>query len=121
MAAVLVIEDDPQMRRVVARALSMAQHQVLEATNGREGLALFRTHHPTVVITDLVMPEMEGIEIIRELRHEAPMVRIIAMSGGGATGNMQFLDFARELGADAVLAKPFRASDVVALVTEAPE
>lgn len=121
MATVLVIEDDPQMRRLVARALAMAQHQVLQARNGREGLEQFRAHHPAVVITDLVMPEMEGIEIIRQLRQEAPTIRIIAMSGGGTTGSMMFLDFARELGADAVLSKPFRASDVIALVAESSE
>ncbi len=121
MSTVLLIEDNPQMRRMVARALTMAKHHVIEATNGREGLEQFRAHRPEIVITDIVMPEIEGIELIRDIRREAPTVRIIAMSGGGITGNMQFLDFARALGADAVLAKPFRASDVVALVAGSPE
>ena len=116
MATVLVIDDDPQIWRVVARVLSGAGFRVLEASDGRKGVRLFRDHRPEVILTDILMPEQEGLETIRELRREAPGVAIIAMSGEGQTGTMQFLDFATKLGADAALAKPFRAAELIEAV-----
>jgi CheY-like chemotaxis protein len=104
VAKILVIDDEPEMRRVIARILNGAGHIVHEADNGRDGIGLFRQVHPALVITDIVMPDMEGIEIIRELQKEAPAIPILAISGGSPP---VYLRAATGLGATAALAKPF--------------
>jgi len=117
MAKILVIDDDSRMRRLVARILAGENHEVVEAANGKSGMVQFAASRPDVVVTDLLMPEQEGIETIRELRRIAPSVRIVAMSGGGGGDNdMMFLGMAKALGADAVLAKPFRADELLRAV-----
>lgn len=113
MTKVLIIDDDPLMRRMAVRVLTGAGHEIVEAKDGKEGLRLFRAHRPSVVITDILMPEQEGIQTIRELRREAPSVAIIAVSGGGQAHNMTFLGYAGKLGADATLAKPFRPVELI--------
>lgn len=115
MADILVIDDDRQMRRLLVYALSRAGHTVHEANNGSEGLAVFRRIRPLLVITDLVMPDTEGIETIRELRREAPTIPIIAISGGGSP---VYLDAATALGAVAALAKPFVATELLSIVED---
>jgi DNA-binding response OmpR family regulator len=116
MARILVIDDEDRMRRLVSRILTKAGHVVIEAKNGREGVVQFDAHRPAVVISDILMPEQEGIETIKELRRKAPAVWIIAMSGGGTSHNMKFLEFAKALGADSALAKPFRADELIEAV-----
>jgi len=102
-----VIDDEPGMRGTMRRILERDGHEVREAENGSEGLRLFREQQADVVVTDLLMPDKEGIETIVELREEAPNVRILAISGGGAVGAESTLADAEALGADASLAKPF--------------
>jgi DNA-binding response OmpR family regulator len=116
MARILVIDDDSNMRCLVARILARASHEVIEAANGKKGMEQFATYRPEVVVTDLLMPEQEGIETIRELRRIAPSLRIVAMSGGGTDNDLIFLGMAKALGADAVLAKPFRADELIRAV-----
>jgi DNA-binding response OmpR family regulator len=118
LAKVLVIDDDPLMLRLVERVLVVAGHQVFSAKDGFQGSKMFRAHRPDIVITDILMPEQEGIETIRNLRREEPALAIIAMSGGGAAQNMTFLDYAAELGADATLAKPFRPAELIQAVNK---
>jgi len=115
MADILIIDDDRQMRRLLIRVLEGAGHVVYEAENGGDGLALFRRVQPLLVITDLVMPDTEGIETIRELRREAPTIPILAVSGGGPP---VYLRAATALGATAALAKPFVAAELLGLVTD---
>lgn len=118
MATILIIDDDPQMRRVVLRILATAGHEVIEAKDGKEGLALFQARHPSLVVTDLLMPEKEGIETIRELRNASATLPILAISGGGQLSRMNmFLEAATKLGATARLAKPFRSSDLIETVS----
>ncbi|MGO8919190.1 MAG: response regulator [Stellaceae bacterium] len=112
MATVLVIEDDVGLRRVVARAVSR-QYSVVEAENGRDGLEMFRKHRPDVVVTDILMPQKDGIETIREIREMVPAAKIIAISGGGMSHNLMFLDIARAFGVDAVLSKPFPLAELL--------
>jgi DNA-binding response OmpR family regulator len=112
MAKILVIDDDPGMRRTVTRILRRGGHEVIEAQDGLEGMKLFRTHRPDIVITDIVMPEREGIETILDLRRGNSALPILAISGGLGRSNL-YLDFAQKLGADATLAKPFRAADLL--------
>jgi CheY-like chemotaxis protein len=110
---VLVIDDDAAMRRLVARVLGRAGHQVHQAADGREGIDLFRRRRPALVICDIVMPVTEGIETIRTLRREAPAVPIIAISGSNVP---LYLRAALELGAVTALEKPFSAAALLAAV-----
>ena len=109
---VLLIEDDVSVRRIVRKMLERGRHEVTEAENGRVGLDRLRGSAFDLVITDIVMPEMDGLETLIELRKHYPTLKVIAMSGGGRTGNMDFLGSAEKLGASAVLHKPFT-SDVL--------
>ena len=118
MATILVIDDDVEVRRMMNRVLSQTGHVVHEAANGRLGIDACRIHRPSIVITDILMPEQEGIETIRTLRREWPETRIIAVSGGGYSHNMLFLDMARQLGADTALPKPFRAAELLDAVNQ---
>lgn len=110
MADILVINDDPAMRSAVVKILSAAGHTVREASDGARGMAAFHRHRSDLVIVDIVMPEKEGIEVIRELKKEAPATPVVAISG---TMNRSFyLHAAVVLGADVSLEKPFRAKEL---------
>jgi DNA-binding response OmpR family regulator len=114
---ILVIDDDDGFRRLVAKMLTTEGHEVIAASDGVEGMRLFREEKPGVVITDIIMPNQEGIETILQLRRENPTIRIIAMSGSlEPSGNAGFLKMAQQLGADETIAKPFRARELRAVV-----
>jgi two-component system chemotaxis response regulator CheY len=117
VAKILVIDDDPFVRRTIARILGRKGHQLLLAEDGRQGLALFAREWPEVTITDIIMPEREGIETIREIRRLRSDAQIIAISGGGRLGNADFLDMAAKLGACEIIAKPFYPSELTARVS----
>lgn len=116
MPKILVIDDDASMRRMVERILVNAGHQVVEAANGVQGMRLFLTETPDIVVTDIIMPDQEGIQTIREMRAAGSKAGIIAMSGGGVGDGSLYLALAGELGADAVLSKPFRPTELVELI-----
>jgi CheY-like chemotaxis protein len=99
--------------------LARAGYDVQEASNGKAGLAAYRQQLTDLVITDIVMPDMEGLEVIRELRRMDPDVTIIAMSGGGIAAAEQYLALARTFGAGAVLDKPFTQEQLLTVVAEA--
>jgi len=113
MATILVIDDDAAMRRIVVRMLEGTKHRILEAKDGQHGLALLAQHGADLVITDIIMPEKEGIQTIREIQERSPDTKIIAMSGGGMSRNLMFLDVARAFGADVALAKPFKPQELI--------
>jgi DNA-binding response OmpR family regulator len=115
VARILIIDDDDAMRRLITRALAK-RHEVLEAKNGDEGLKLLAQHSPDLMVTDILMPQKEGIETIREAQERLPDMKIVAISGGGTSHNMMFLDVARAFGADAVIAKPFHVPKLVETV-----
>jgi DNA-binding response OmpR family regulator len=115
---VLVIDDEQLIRLQVRTALEQEGFVVHEAGNGNEGLTRIALAIPDVVITDILMPDKEGIETILELRRRYPTIRIIAISGGGRTGNKDFLRTAKHLGADRTLAKPFGLTELLKLVRE---
>jgi two-component system, chemotaxis family, chemotaxis protein CheY len=99
MAKVLIIDDEPHMRRLVRRILHDAGHEVVEAQDGDEGILRVKGDRPDIVITDIVMPEKEGIATILDLRRQNPSLPILAISG-----NLQseaYLTIAEKLGADA--------------------
>jgi CheY-like chemotaxis protein len=113
MANILVVDDNPELREALLDVLGAAGHAVTTAINGLKAVDLVRSNVIALVITDLFMPEREGIETIIELRRHHPRLRIIAMSGGGggrvgeALAPERNLLMARKLGATATLAKPF--------------
>jgi CheY-like chemotaxis protein len=111
---VLVIDDDAIARATVRAILEDAGYRVTCAENGRQGLKAFRESRPDVVVTDIVMPDKEGLETIVELRALWPNGPIIAISGGGRTGGADnYLELARGLGANAILRKPFEPADLL--------
>jgi len=120
MAKILVIDDEDDVRAVVRGVLESAGHDVLAAPNGARGLDVLRESGAELVITDILMPEREGIETIRDIRQEFPGVRVIAMSGGGRLlkSTTHFLT-ASALGAHAVLRKPFGPEVLLSAVEDA--
>jgi CheY-like chemotaxis protein len=108
MYSVLLIEDDESLRELLRITLIGAGYVVLEAINGRQGVQAFRKTPTDLVITDLYMPERDGLEVIEALRRTHPRVKVLAISG--ASGTMGYLPLAQSLGAVAVLQKPFAPS-----------
>jgi DNA-binding response OmpR family regulator len=118
MARILVIEDDALMREMLQEMLEAARHEVILARCGRDGLECYRREAVHLVITDILMPGVEGIQIIMELKRDHPEVRIIAISGGGAVGPDTYLAMAREMGADRTLTKPFPMAQLLQAVND---
>src|SRR4030042_230547 len=113
MQRILLIEDDDQYRALLRKALEEAQYEVIEAPDGMVGLQRYRQNSCALVVTDIFMPEKEGLETIMELRKITPGVKIIAISGGGLRGKYAgikganlALESAKHFGADCVLLKP---------------
>jgi DNA-binding response OmpR family regulator len=113
---ILVIDDDELIRITFRNFLKKAGYSVIEAENGNAGIALFKKQRPDIVITDLLMPEKEGLETISEIRAIDPKVKTIAMSGGGNSQNMVFLKLALLLGANHTLQKPIKPGEVLSAV-----
>jgi DNA-binding response OmpR family regulator len=113
---VLVIDDDLLVRGALQAVLESAGYSVTCAVDGRQGLAEFRKRRPDLVITDIIMPEKEGLEMIIAMRAEWPEGPIIAISGGGRVKNSNFLEMAKKFGANATLEKPFEPEDLIAQV-----
>lgn len=108
MTQILVIEDDDQFREMLAQMLDQAGYQVEMAANGALGIEQLRSSTPDLVITDILMPEKDGIDAIIEMKRERDGVKIIAISGGRRTITPQFnLDSAALIGVSQTLAKPF--------------
>lgn len=115
---ILVIDDDDWMRVLLRQVMEWAGYEVTEAEDGREGMQHQRRQPADLVITDLIMPEQEGMETIRLLKKEFPQTRIIAISGGGRIGPEAYLPAAQELGADRVFSKPFDVRELAGAVKE---
>jgi CheY-like chemotaxis protein len=107
MAKILLVEDEDDVRSLLQQVLELENHQVTASASGREALAFANFQRFDLIITDLIMPGMDGIEMIMELRSTMPDTTIIAMSGGGPDGSKNFLPLAQKLGAKRTLMKPF--------------
>ena len=107
MSRILVIDDELPLRRILRGTLERAGHTVLDAPDGRKGVALWRREPTEVVVTDIFMPGMDGIEVILEMKQLAAGTKIIAMSGGGRRALLDWDTSTLALGADRVLWKPF--------------
>jgi CheY-like chemotaxis protein len=119
MARILLIDDDDSFRTMLRLTLVHFGYTVIEARNGKEGLALFKEANADLVITDIVMPEKEGLEVLMELRRkQPPPVKIIAISGGARVNIADNLRMAKLLGAAKVLTKPFSNEALIAAINE---
>jgi DNA-binding response OmpR family regulator len=119
MNRILIIDDERELRAAMAEGLRDAGFEVLEASDGKQGLDMQREHRAQVAITDIFMPGQEGMETIFKLRSEYPSIKIIAISGGTAThGKYNFLPVAQSIGADRCLQKPFTAATLTSTVRE---
>jgi DNA-binding response OmpR family regulator len=111
---ILVIDDDVLMLRTITRILVADGYEVLTASEGERGMILFHQHNPEMVITDIVMPNQEGLETILTLRRDDTPLKILAMSGT----DVHLLETARLIGADAIIEKPFRAQELLSCVRD---
>ena len=116
---ILVVDDDASIRRTLSILLNKAGYEVFQAADGSEAIRLWRDRGGDLVITDLHMPEKDGIQTIIELLSHSPGVRIIAMSGGGQTKRLDLLGNASLLGAMLTIEKPFTIDEMIAVVDRA--
>jgi DNA-binding response OmpR family regulator len=116
MPRILVIDDEQLLRTTVVTILTRAGFSVEEASDGQAGIAMFHRNPTDVVITDIFMPNRDGLEIIKELKHSNPRTKIIAMTGGGHRRMMEIASAAKLLGADHVLDKPFEGESLLAAI-----
>ena len=115
---ILIIDDDEQIRVLLEQMMEWAGFAVAVAENGKIGMQLQEQHPADLVITDLIMPEQEGLETISRLKKQYQGIKIIAISGGGRIGPEAYLPAALELGADRVFSKPFDVQEIVNAVQE---
>jgi len=116
--SILIIDDDPQVLAMLRQRLMRNGYEVIEAADGKEGVKIYRENPTDLIITDLIMPEKEGIEIIIELRRDFPDIKIIAMSGGGRVSPDQYLPMAKGLGARYTFAKPIEMEELLQAINE---
>ena len=115
---IIVIDDQEAIRRLIRRTLESRGYSVFEASDGADGLRLLAQQAADLVITDIFMPGLDGIETLRQIRKEFPQVKVIVISGGDSTGTLDMRRDAEFLGAVRSLAKPFTTTELVGLVEE---
>lgn len=123
MTRILVIEDDELARESVTLMLEENGYEVEMASDGDVGLKMFAQEHFDLVVTDLIMPEVNGMDVLSQIKQEHPETRVIVISGGGRLTPISYLDVAKKLGADDVLTKPFTAFELTsaaAMVLHSP-
>jgi len=118
MPRILIIDDDAVTRDILIEILEMEGYQVANADNGKAGLKIHKENPVDLIITDIIMPEMEGLETIRELRKISPKVKIIAISGGGRLGPNGYLTMAEKMGANLTFDKPLNPEKIVTEVAK---
>lgn len=121
MAKILIIDDEEQVRSFMRKILQLSGHEVIEASNGKMGLKLYSDNPADLIITDLIMPEKEGIETILEIKGSDPAAKIIAISGGGQVLAEDYLSLAKGLGAFSTISKPFSRAKMMEVVKAALE
>ncbi len=118
MKRILVIDDDIQVRQMLKQILERAGYEVADAPDGKEGIRLYRDEPADLIITDIIMPEKEGIETILELRREFPDVKIIAISGGGRFDPGVYLETAEKFGVARTFGKPIDRKELLDAIQE---
>lgn len=119
MARILVIDDNPEFREILRAHLEGHGHQAVLAENGDRGLAVLDAGGVDLVLTDILMPQRDGVEVLRSAKKRWPDLPVIAISGGGWIGAGELLGMAERLGADQVLQKPVRRDDLIKAVDAA--
>lgn len=118
MASILLIDDDDTLRTLTAEVLRQAGHTVHEAPDGKTGLRLYHAGPSDLIITDIVMPDMDGLELIMSLKQTTPKPRIIAISGNSQLSGQIYLPLTQRLGVQRALQKPVKAADLLQAVAE---
>ena len=118
MSRILIIDDNPDVLNALHHVLAEEGHDVAYAPTSAEGIRLHHENPFDLILTDIVMPDKEGISTIIELRKEFPRLRIIAMSGGGDFEPYGYLDIARRVGADRTIPKPFSRQELLEAVND---
>ena len=118
MARILIIDDEPQIRSMLTLMLERVGYEIVEAPDGVAGIKIYRQHPADLIITDLIMPNKDGIGMIIDLKKEFPDVKIIAMSGGGLNKPDGYLKGAKKLGAACTLTKPIDREEMLKAVRE---
>jgi DNA-binding response OmpR family regulator len=113
MPRVLVVDDNPDVRFTICQILESHGYDVDSAQDGNEALVLFDNQLPDLVITDIIMPEQEGLGLIRNILARRTDAKILAVSGGGRIGKTDYLMLARRMGASAILPKPFEVEELI--------
>jgi len=116
MPGILIVEDDKELREMLKVSLIRHKYTVHEATDGKDAISHFKPSIIDLVVTDLIMPEEDGLKVIMKLRELKPKLKIIAISGGGKAGPGSYLKLAKALGADAVFSKPFSINDLISKI-----
>jgi CheY-like chemotaxis protein len=118
MPGILIVEDEKDLREMLKVSLTRRKFTVLEAENGKDAITRFKPAVTDLVITDLIMPDEDGLKVIMKLRELKPTIKIIAISGGGKAGPASYLNLAKALGADAIYSKPFSVNDMINKIEE---
>jgi YesN/AraC family two-component response regulator len=118
MAKILIIDDDPSILTMLNRMLEKAGYEVDIASNGSEGLEKIESSPPDLLVTDIVMPEKEGLELILYLRRKNPGLKIVAISGGGRFNYEGYLTSAKLLGADLIFQKPLVHKEFIQAISD---
>ena len=118
MKNILVLDDNDDIRHLVHLMLSVEGYNVYDAEATEAAFEIIRNNHIDLVITDLIMPDKDGLQVIIELRRDFPNIKIIAISAGGRIGPSTYLDMAEKLGAHRVFNKPFNQNEIVKAVEE---
>jgi CheY-like chemotaxis protein len=118
MSGVLIVEDDMDLREMLKMSLLRSGFTVLEAKNGKDAITHFKPALTDLVVTDLIMPEEDGLKVVIKLRELKPSIKIIAISGGGKVGPGSYLNLAKALGADAIYSKPFSINDLTTKIEQ---
>jgi CheY-like chemotaxis protein len=118
MAGILIVEDEKELREMLKISLIRRKFSVLEAGNGKDAITHFKPSITDLVVTDLIMPDEDGLKVIIKLRELKPAIKIIAISGGGKAGPGSYLKLAKALGADAIFSKPFSINALIDKIEE---
>jgi CheY-like chemotaxis protein len=118
MACILIVDDDQQVRELLSTLLTRKGFEIAEALNGREAIEYCNSRIPDLVLTDIIMPEKEGLSTIRELKAKYPSLKIIAISGGGGNRGEagDLLEKAKELGVTHGISKPFDLNVIISTI-----
>jgi DNA-binding response OmpR family regulator len=118
MPGILIVEDNRELREMLKESLIRKRFTVQEAENGKDAIIHFKPGVTDLVVTDLIMPEEDGLKVIMTLREIKPSIKVIAISGGGKAGPASYLNMAKALGADAIYYKPFSVNEMIGKIEE---